>query len=128
MHRIFHLPVLFGIILLCACKSSRVHPSGTFTGKLLSVVCAQYMVQLVSGDMDPAHYLKSWEHPYSHKVYHNVFSLKNPCYFDSTGVKIGDTFQFDVLPDSTDRTCVVCFVYEPTPPVRNTIRVVSSAK
>ena len=128
MHRLFQLPLFFGILFFGACKPSRMHSSGPFTGKLLTGVCSQYMVQLVSGDLDPSKYVAAWEHPVNHKIYHNVFAIRNECYFGTTNVNIGDVFQFTVEADSARENCVVCFIYEPTPPVSNTVKVIQTIK
>ena len=128
MHRILSLPILFDIIFFCACKPTKVHPSGTFTGKVIGDICSQYTIQLVSGDMDPARYVKTWKNEQTDTTYHNVFSLSNFCYFDQQNLHRGDTFQLSLIKDSAQQTCVVCFAYSPTPPIKNTIRVVSAAK
>lgn len=128
MHRIFQLPLFFGILICGACKSSRMHSSGPFTGKVMGNICSQYTIQLVSGDMDPARYVKTWKHSMNDSVYHNVFAVSNFCYFSKQGLEKGDTFQFNLLPDSAKESCVVCLIYEPTPPVSNTIRVIQTNK
>lgn len=128
MHRLLSLPILFGIIFFCACKPSRTHLSGPFTGKVIGGICSQYTIQLVSGDMDPARYVKTWKNDMTDSTYHNVFGLSNYCYFDQQNLHTGDTFQFYLVKDSVQQSCVVCFAYAPTPPIKNTIRVVSAAK
>jgi len=126
MHRILQLPILFGIILFCACKPSRNHSSGPFTGKVIGDICSQYTIQLVSGDMDPSRYVKNWQQGDS--VYHNVFAVTNYCYFSKQGLNKGDVFQFYLLPDSGQQNCVVCLIYAPRPDIYNTIKVASAAK
>ncbi|MBN8854214.1 MAG: hypothetical protein BGO55_07455 [Sphingobacteriales bacterium 50-39] len=122
MHRIFQLPFLFGILFF-ACKPSRMHPSGPYTGKVVGDICSQYTIQLLSGNMDPARYVKNWKNPSTDSIYHNVFSLKNYCDFNRLGLHRGDTFQFSLIPDSTVQNCAVCLIYAPTPPISNSIKV-----
>ena len=127
MRRLFHLPVLFGIIFF-ACKPSRNHSSGPFTGKVIGSICSQYTIQLISGDMDPSRYLKTWKNAQNDSTYHNVFAVSNFCYFSTQGLQKGDTFQFRLLHDSTKESCAVCLIYEPTPDVQNTIKVIQAVK
>jgi len=122
MHRLFQFPFLFGVLFF-ACKPSRMHSSGPYTGKVLGDLCSQYTIQLVSGDMDPARYLKSWKNPSNDSVYHNVFSLKNYCDFSKLGIHRGETFQFTLVPDTAVQDCAVCEIYSPTPSLSNSIKV-----
>ena len=128
MHRIFQLPLFFGIIIFCACKSTRMHTSGPFTGKVLGNICSQYTVQLISGDMDPARYVKTWKNTNNDSVYHNVFAINNFCYFNTFNLQKGDVFEFNLLPDSAKENCVVCLAYEPVPPISNTVKVIQTVK
>jgi len=123
MRRILQLPLFFGIIIF-GCKATRTHSTGPFTGKVIGSICSQYTIQLVSGDMDPARYVKTWKHSMNDSVYHNVFALNNFCYFSTQGLQKGDVFQFKLLPDSARQSCAVCLIYEPTPPVTNSIEVI----
>ena len=128
MRRIFQLPLFFGIIIFAACKPSRTHSSGPFTGKVIGSICSQYTIQLVSGDMDPARYVRTWKHSMNDSVYHNVFALNNFCYFSTLGLQKGDVFQFRLITDSAKESCAVCLIYEPTPPIYNSIKVVQTNK
>ena len=128
MHRIFSLPLFFGIILFGACKPSRHHSSGPFTGKVIGGICSQYTIQLIDGDMDPARYVKTWKNNMTDSVYHNVFAVANYCYFNTQNLQKGDVFQFNLLADSAVQNCAVCLIYEPIPPVANTIRVIRTNK
>ena len=128
MRRIFQLPLFFGIIIFAACKPTRPHGSGPFTGKVVGSICSQYTIQLISGDMDPARYVKNWKHSGNDSVYHNVFALNNFCYFNTLHLQKGDVFEFRLLPDSAKESCVVCLAYEPTPPISNTIKVIQTVK
>lgn len=128
MHRIFRLPIFFGIIIFGACKSSRMHTTGPFTGKVIGSICSQYTIQLVSGDMDPAHYVETWKRSTDDSVYHKVFAVSNYCYFNTQGLQKGDVFQFRLLSDKPKENCAVCLIYEPTPSVSNTIEVIQSNK
>src|SRR3569832_472393 len=105
MRSIFFLPALFGIIFFGACKPSRNHSSGTFTGKVIGNICSQYTIQLVAGDMDPARYLKTWKNSQSDSTYHNVFAVSNFCYFNTQGLQKGATFQFRLLPAAGKANC-----------------------
>ena len=128
MRSLLHLPALFGILLFAACKPSRNHSSGPFTGKVIGDICSQYTIQLISGDMDPARYLKTWKNTQNDSTYHNVFALSNFCDFGKYGLHKGDTFQFRLLPDSHAQSCVSCLIYEPTPDVHNMIQVIQTEK
>ena len=128
MRSIFHLPALFGILLFGACKPSRNHSSEPFTGKVIGDICSQYTIQLISGDMDPARYLKTWKNTQTDSIYHNVFSVSNYCDFGKQGLQKGDIFQFRLLHDGPAQSCVACLIYEPTPDVHNTIKVIQTVK
>ena len=128
MHRILTLSIVLGIIFFCACKPSRTHRSGPFTGKVLGDICSQYTIQLVSGDMDPARYVKDWKNEQTDSVYHNVFAVANYCDFNKSGLRNGDVFQFYLLSDSTPQNCAVCLIYSPRPNLYNTIKVISTSK
>jgi hypothetical protein len=118
MRRILQLPLLFGIITFGACKPSKMHSSGPFTARLISSICGWNMVQLVSGNMDPARYSKEWT--YDH-IYHNVFGITNSCYFSSAGLHIGDTFQFKLGADTVRDNCAMCLAVGPVPPISNVV-------
>ena len=105
-----------------------MHTSGPFTGKVLGNICSQYTVQLISGDMDPARYVKTWKNTNNDSVYHNVFAINNFCYFNTFNLQKGDVFEFNLLPDSAKENCVVCLVYEPVPPISNTVKVIQTVK
>lgn len=128
MRQIFQLPLFIGIVLLGACKPSRNHSSGPFTGKVIGNICSHYTIQLIEGDMDPARYLKTWKNDMTDSVYHNVFSVANYCYFNTQNLQQGDVFQFNLIADSAVQNCVVCLIYEPTPSIANTIRVIHTNK
>jgi hypothetical protein len=128
MRSIFYLPALFGILFFAACKPSRHHSSGPFTGKVIGSICSQYTIQLIAGDMDPARYLKTWKNVQNDSTYHNVFAVGNYCDFGKQGLQKGDTFHFRLLRDSAVQSCVICLIYEPTPDVHNTIQVVQTVK
>ena len=123
MRRILQLPLFFGIILFGACKPSRQHSSGPFTGKVIGGICSQYTIQLIAGDMDPARYVKTWKNNMTDSIYHNVFSVSNYCQFNGQHLQNGDVFQFRLLSDIPVQNCAVCMIYSPTPPVSNAIQV-----
>jgi len=120
MHRIFQLPFLFGILFF-ACKPSRMHSSGPYTGKLIGGVCGNYTIQLVSGDMDPSRYVKTWSS--NDTVYHNVFAINNSCSFGSYGLHPGDVFKFYLITEPPVNNCALCQIYYATPPISNFIKV-----
>ncbi len=128
MHRLFQLPLFFGILFFGACKPSRIHSSGPFTGKVIGTICSQFTVQLISGDMDPSRYVGTWKNTMTDSVYHKVFAVRNYCYFGARGLQKGDVFQFTVEADSARENRVVCLIYEPTPPVSNTVKVIQTIK
>ena len=121
MHRIFQFPLFFGIFFF-ACKPSKgVYPNGPFTGKVVSHICTYYSIEILSGNMDPARYSKTWQD--MDGIYHNIFSAKNFCYLDTLGLYQNDTFEFYLIPDTSTQNCEACQVFEPLPPIYNSIKV-----
>lgn len=97
------------------------------TGKLVaSDGCAQFVVEVLDGSVDPALVVDTWKDSDNDSVYHNVFRLKgvrNACAIGFYAVSKGDTFQFQFDPHPQQMTCTTCNVMTTLamPPVSNAI-------
>lgn len=95
-------------------SSIDVCDSVTYTGKLvLQGICMNYVIEVVSGNLDESLYEKTWTNPMSGEIYNNVFRLGSVCSFPEN-IQEGDTFTF-ALNGNMSELCAVCEAYSPTP-------------
>lgn len=109
------------------CKKHK-DESPTLVGKLIaSDGCAQYVVEVVDGPVDPAMVIATWTDTDNDSVYHNVFRLtgvQDACGIGYYGVSKGDTFTFRMDPDPQHTLCYVCALMTTLamPPVSDAIK------
>lgn len=94
---------------------SKINPAECIKGKLvLKGICMNYVIEVVSGAIDPSLIESSWENPLTHDVYKNVFGLASICTFPPT-LNEGDEFYFTIPQSPLDQLCVQCKAYSPIP-------------
>lgn len=125
MNRPFLRPILF-LLMLCSgimCQPEKVDPP-TLTGKLvIEKACANYVIQVLQGSIDPTKLDPLWKDTISGITYINVFTVANRCTFPG-GFSEGDTLTFQLGDSSVPPSpvCDLCYVYYPTPPVSNSVK------
>jgi len=130
MKRSILLPIIF---LLFAGTSFYCHPKKVnpdhLTGKLvINGACGQYVVQVVSGSIDPKRIASSWTDTFSHITYTNVFRVANSCTFGGEGVAKDQLFTFTIPDPGPVQDCFLCQIYVPTPPVSTPVTNVQVLK
>lgn len=119
---------LFLGILACAHKSTL--PNST-NGKMkarfeIAGICSNYTFSLIEGGVDSSLVEASWTNPQTDSTYTNAFGVKNPCDLPP-GLKVGDTFYFEIDADRPNR-CMVCMAFYPTPAKKLNIKVLEVIK
>ena len=113
-------------MLSCTKESngSKIYPNECIKGKLvLKGICMNYVIEVVSGNIDSSLIESTWENPLTHDVYKNVFGLASICTFPPT-LNEGDEFYFTVFnfmgipEDFPPQDCVQCQAYSPIPAKR----------
>jgi hypothetical protein len=95
------------------CKKE-TYESGCIRGRLeIRGICMNYVIKVLSGDIDPALTEANWQDPSTGIAYQNVFALGSPCSFPAS-LNEGDEFYFRVV-DSDAKGCAVCQAYRPVP-------------
>ena len=122
-----HPVLLLTALLLFAgigfnCHHDKVSLQPTpLTGKLvLNGPCGQYVVQVLSGNIDSARIVKSWTIP-GDTNYSNVFAVSNSCTFGEYKLSRNDVFTFALNDTSYVQTCMLCMIYSPTPGISNIV-------
>jgi hypothetical protein len=123
-------PILF-LLMLCSgvmCQPERVDPP-TLTGKLvIEKPCANFVIQVLEGSIDPGKLDPLWKDSVNDSTYINVFTVANRCSFPGNFAE-GDTLTFQLGDDGAPRPlCDLCYVFYPTPPVSNSVRNVQKLK
>ena len=118
--------LLFAIAILtlsesdCSMKKTAI---GKYKGRLeIKAICSNYTIRLLEGNIDTSKIAAKWTDEMTNKSYTNVFALGNPCSFPKT-IEQGDEFYFSI-DTSTEKECIVCMAYYPTPPKKLRIRVI----
>jgi hypothetical protein len=115
------------------CKKHK-DESPLLTGKLIAADgCAQYVVEVLDGPVDPARVVATWTDTDNDSVYHNVFRLtavRDACGIGYYGVSKGDTFTFRMDPNPQNTLCFVCNVMTTLamPPVSDAIKDVNKTQ
>jgi hypothetical protein len=122
--KLFILLPLISILALfekdCSMKKKE---TGKYKGRLeIKAICSNYTIKLLEGNIDTSKIAAKWTDEMTNKSYTNVFALGNPCSFLKT-IEQGDEFYFSI-DTSTEKECVVCMAYYPTPPKKLRIRVI----
>jgi len=105
----------------CAKEIEDEHLSGCIKGKLIIVgPCAQYVVQVISGDVKSASIAASWLDPETSITYTNVFKVDNYC--DNLPRVVGEEFYFYFIKKKVkNMSCIVCQAARATPAEGNEI-------
>ena len=105
----------------CKKESDDSKLSGCIRGKLVvKGPCAQYVIQVLSGDAGNASIATNWLDPETNTNYTNVFTVKNYCYFPS--LNPGDEFNFYFIRQEKIMECIVCHALRAMPAEGNEIR------
>ena len=105
----------------CKKDSDDSRLSGCIRGKLVvKGPCAQYVIQVLSGDPGNASIAANWLDPETNTNYTNVFTVKNYCYFPS--VNQGDEFNFYFIRQEKPMECIVCMAARATPLENNEVK------
>lgn len=96
-------------------NSSKFDSNKCIKGKLvLKGICMNYVIEVVSGNIDSSLIESNWENPDTHDVYKNVFGLASICTFPPT-LNEGDEFYFTIPQSPVDQLCIQCKAYSPIP-------------
>ena len=82
-----------------------------------------YTLRITEGSIDTSMVAASWTDENTGKTYKNAFALGNPCNFPAN-IQQGDEFYFQIDTARSQKPCVVCMAYYPTPPKKLFIKVV----
>ena len=114
--RILLLCLLFGNL---SCEKAT--EEDVFEAKLLDSFCAFNIISIEN----PAFYSlgMKWKNSQGTTLEH-VFSVANPCDFNVSGVKKGETFRCRIIKEPRSNSCAVCMGFMETPPLQYHIEVV----
>jgi hypothetical protein len=99
--------------------------SGCIKGRLVvKGPCAQYVIQVISGDAGNADIAANWLDPETNINYTNVFTVKNYCYFPA--LNPGDEFNFFFIKQVKTMDCIVCMAVRATPSEGNEVQYMGS--
>lgn len=121
MNYLRFLPAVATFLLLSACTASQKATSFVNKGKLIAAYCAFYVVEIQNPDVFEEGV--DWRTG-DGTVLSNTFTIGNFCDFSRSGVKVGDTFEYQVVKDSVSNNCMVCLGYLEAPSLYKNIRVV----
>ncbi len=91
-------------------------------GKLVHSSCASKVVQI----LDANYYSlgqQNWQQSANTPVFNNVFAVDNLCTFNTTGIKEGDEFYFE-LTTVSNNGCAICAMLDNPPTVKQKIEVI----
>ena len=109
----------------CKKEDTDTKLSGCIKGKLVvKGPCAQYVIQVLSGDPKNAAIAANWLDPETNTNYTNVFTVKNYCYFPS--INPGDEFNFYFIKQVRKMDCIVCLAARATPAQGNEVQYTGS--
>jgi hypothetical protein len=119
-----YILVLASVFVMLSCtkesktnnfNSSKFDSNKCIKGKLvLKGICMNYVIEVVSGNIDSSLIESNWENPLTHDVYKNVFGLASICTFPPT-LNEGDEFYFTIPQSPVDQLCIQCKAYSPIP-------------
>ena len=117
------LPALAFLLLANSDCSHNKSGKTRYKGKLeIAGICMNYTIRLLEGEIDTSKITAEWTDETTNNHYHNVFGLGSRCNFPDS-IKQGDEFYF-VIDTTTNKDCIVCLAYYPTPPKKLSIKVV----
>ncbi len=133
MYKNILIVLSFFVFVSCTKESngSKINPNECIKAKLvLKGICQNYVIEVISGNIDPTLIEGTWQNPLTHDVYKNVFGLASICSFPST-LNEGDEFYFTVFnfmgipEDFPPQDCVQCQAYSPMPDKRLFVTICS---
>jgi len=83
--------------------------------------CGHYVIQVLSPDPDPRLVTATWKDSIADTVYTNVFTVSNACDFEGSTLARNYKFTFRINDTIIVQNCMLCEVFHPTPPARNTV-------
>lgn len=119
------LILLSSFFLFFTCNKSVVSADNSpcVKGKLLiKGICMNYVIQVIDGDLGAHDVVNVWKHPDTGVEYSNVFALESKCSFPST-IEEGEEFNFKIIENPAEESCIVCKAYSPVPPTSLFIEV-----
>ena len=109
----------------CTKEDADTKLSGCIRGRLVvKGPCAQYVIQVISGDAVNADIAPNWLDPETNINYTNVFTVKNYCYFPA--LNPGDEFNFYFIRQVKTMDCIVCMAARATPSQGNEVQYTGS--
>ena len=109
----------------CTKEDADTKLGGCMRGKLVvKGPCAQYVIQVISGDASNADIAANWLDPETNTNYTNVFTVKNYCYFPA--LNPGDEFNFYFIKQVKAMDCIVCHALRATPSQGNEVQYTGS--
>ena len=109
----------------CKKEDTDTRLSGCIRGNLVvKGPCAQYVIQVISGDAGNADIAANWLDPETNINYTNVFTVKNYCYFPA--LNPGDEFNFYFIRQVKTMDCIVCLAARATPSQGNEVQYTGS--
>ena len=109
----------------CRKENENIKLSGCIKGRLIvKGPCAQYVIQVISGDTGNADIAANWVDPETNTNYTNVFTVKNYCYFPA--LNPGDEFNFYFIKQVRTMDCIVCMAARVTPSQGNEVQYTGS--
>lgn len=104
------------------CNTPKKPAANCYKGELaIKGICLHYVVSVTDATFDTTKLLSNWTDPQTGKVYHNVFTISNPCNFPDS-IQEGDSFYF-TLDSNTVDTCMRCMAFREVPAIQNPIAV-----
>ena len=124
MKLILLLVIVFTITTSVDSCDKKKKQDSLYRGRLeIKAICMNYTLKLTEGNIDTSMIAASWTDESTGKKHTNVFALGNPCDFPKT-INQGDEFYFTIDTSTSQKDCLVCMAYYPTPPKKLAIRVV----
>ena len=109
----------------CRKENENIKLSGCIKGRLIvKGPCAQYVIQVISGDTGNADIAANWLDPETNTNYTDVFTVKNYCYFPA--LNPGDEFNFYFIKQVRTMDCIVCMAARVTPSQGNEVQYTGS--
>lgn len=117
---------VFGALLILtlgfagwSCKKNHSRPNRVYGTLVISGPCANYVIRVDSGYIDPALVTVSWTT--ADTTYNNVFAVKNVCAFSNHNFKQGQALSFFVNDSTFTNDCMICAIAHQDPPNFNVV-------
>jgi len=114
LKKFFFVATIFCINFCSENQISSYNLENLVRGKLvIKGICMNYVIQVLSDNVDGNLIEKSWTNEFTEISYKNVFGLGSICDFPKD-IDEGDEFSFSIL-EEKDQICANCKAYSPTP-------------